>query len=67
MARYQYAKDQLGQVVRAIDLIGKEQQSDFICLGCDNILIAKVNGKIKKNGRIRMQKEKEHMMKMEID
>ena len=47
MARYQYAKDQLGQVVRAIDLIGKEQQSDFTCLGCDNILIAKVNGKIK--------------------
>jgi hypothetical protein len=47
MARYQYAKDQLGQVVRAIDLVGKEQQSDFICLGCDNILIAKVNGKIK--------------------
>jgi competence CoiA-like predicted nuclease len=28
-------------------LVGKEQQSDFICLGCDNILIAKVNGKIK--------------------
>jgi hypothetical protein len=24
MARYQYAKDQLGQVVRAIDLVGKE-------------------------------------------
>ncbi|MCH7357595.1 hypothetical protein MMP61_18835 [Acinetobacter sp. NIPH 1958] len=47
MARYQYAKDQLGQIVRAIDLVGKEQQSDFICLGCDNILIAKVNGKIK--------------------
>ena len=47
MARYQYAKDQLGQVVRAIDLVGKEQHSDFICLGCDNILIAKVNGKIK--------------------
>lgn len=37
----------MGQVVRAIDLIGKEQQSDFTCLGCDNILIAKVNGKIK--------------------
>ncbi|WEH99025.1 competence protein CoiA family protein [Acinetobacter soli] len=47
MARYQYAKDQLGKVVKATDLVGKEQQSDFICLGCDNILIAKVNGKIK--------------------
>lgn len=47
MARYQYAKDQHGQIVKAVDLVG-QSAGKCICIGCDNPLIAKVNGKIKK-------------------
>ena len=48
MARYQYAKNEHGEIVKAVDLVGQEEKSEYICLGCDNPLIAKVNGKIKK-------------------
>lgn len=48
MARYQYAKNEHGKIVKAVDLVGQEEKSEYICLGCDNPLIAKVNGKIKK-------------------
>lgn len=47
MARYQYAKDEQGRIVKAIDLVG-QNVGEYICIGCDNALIAKVNGKIKK-------------------
>ena len=47
MARYQYVKDEQGQIVKAIDLVG-QNVGEYICIGCDNALIAKINGKIKK-------------------
>ncbi|WP_017395697.1 competence protein CoiA family protein [Acinetobacter haemolyticus] len=48
MARYQYAKNENGEIVKAVDLVGQEVKVEYTCLGCDNLLIAKVNGKIKK-------------------
>lgn len=48
MARYQYAKNKYDEIVKAIDLVGREERLDYFCIGCDNPLIAKVNGKIKK-------------------
>ncbi|MFC3902480.1 Competence protein CoiA-like family protein [Acinetobacter marinus] len=46
MARYQYAKDDQGNIVKATDLVGQEISTNFFCFGCGNLLIAKVNGKI---------------------
>jgi hypothetical protein len=47
MVQYRYAYDAVTQVaVDAQDLIGKELSSEYRCLGCNNLLIAKVNGKI---------------------
>lgn len=48
MARYQYAKNENGEIVNALNLVGQELKTEYICLGCDNLLIAKVKGKIKK-------------------
>ena len=36
MARYQYAKNEHGEIVKAVDLVGQEEKSEYICLGCDN-------------------------------
>ncbi|MHA3114616.1 hypothetical protein E0H86_05005 [Acinetobacter sp. ANC 4635] len=46
MAKYQFAVDEFGVIVNAKDLIGKKLSSKYKCLGCDNELIAKVNGTI---------------------
>ena len=48
MVRYQYAKNEHGEIVKAVDLVGIEDKAKYICIGCDNPLIAKVNGKINK-------------------
>lgn len=48
MARYQYAKNGHGEIVKAVDLVGIEDKDEYICIGCENSLIAKVNGRIKK-------------------
>lgn len=48
MAKYQFAIDESGKTVNALDLAGRQISSKYICLGCDNELIAKVNGQVKK-------------------
>ncbi|GAB3047883.1 hypothetical protein GCM10027155_12150 [Acinetobacter apis] len=48
MARYQYAKNKQGKAIKAIDLVGQSIFNDFFCFGCGKLLIAKVNGKVKK-------------------
>ena len=39
MARYQYAKNENGEIVKAVDLVGQEVKTEYTCLGCDNLLI----------------------------
>ncbi|WOQ36168.1 competence protein CoiA family protein [Acinetobacter soli] len=48
MAKYQFAIDESGKTVNALDLAGRQISSKYIFLGCDNELIAKVNGQVKK-------------------
>ncbi len=56
MVRYQYAKNEHGEIVKAVDLVGIEDKAKYICIGCDNPLIAKVNGKINKQLSYIMQR-----------
>ncbi|UDM38188.1 hypothetical protein LIS44_14555 [Acinetobacter haemolyticus] len=48
MAKYQFAIDESGKTVNALDLAGRQIASKYICLGCDNELIAKVKRWIRK-------------------
>jgi len=48
MIQYQYAKDELGNIVTAEELAGSKVQVKYYCVGCQNELIARVNGKIRR-------------------
>lgn len=48
MARYSFAVTEDGLIINAQDIVGQDTRTTYLCAGCGNELIAKVNGKVMK-------------------